>query len=509
MPAAIPPAPSPEPLLLLIESLPAKHLLKFIKNEPTLAYTVLLGFTAREKSLEILQVRQRLVRELEKNAPLGQALFEIWQTHFQPLLDRLNMPDVAVTPDSLLPLRKQYGAATLQYALLHVSREEVRALAEQVAELPSAAPSAKSGHHVAQHPATLSAKSESSVPSQQLADLHTLLQIKEKAREVLQAERDSAQKQLFEARRQLTVQAQQLADAERRLTREQRRVKKAEEEAELLRKALRREQQEAVGTPPAEPLPAITPALLSTIRDAIALLQQGLSASESGTPKETNIPPALPAAAPIEKRPVVKKIPLITVTLPTPHGKEHYTTTRVLAALRHNDVALLEEIRNGIALLGNTPQREAAAVTEFTKAGIPEALLTGPLRPALIDGSNIANMAPEQRAHLAYIQQAQRAAWREGYFPVLIIVDASLRYQIDRPDQLMDMIERGEIEMAPAGTSADALLIEETARRHAVLLTNDRMSDWPAAKELEKRHVELIGGNTCLGGFHRSSLWFR
>ena len=118
-------------------------------------------------------------------------------------------------------------------------------------------------------------------------------------------------------------------------------------------------------------------------------------------------------------------------------------------------------------------------------------------------------MAPEQRAHLAFIEQAQRAAWREGYFPVHIIVDASLRYQIDRPDQLMALIERGEIEMAPAGTSADALLIEETVRQHAVLLTNDRMHDWPAAKELEKRHVELIGGNTCLGGFHRSSLWFR
>jgi hypothetical protein len=113
------------------------------------------------------------------------------------------------------------------------------------------------------------------------------------------------------------------------------------------------------------------------------------------------------------------------------------------------------------------------------------------------------------RARLAYIQQVQLSAWREGYFPVIIIVDASLRHSIDRADLLMDMVDSGEIIMAPAGTSADELLIDEAEHRHAVLITNDRMLDWPAAKTLEKRHIELIGGSVLVGMFHRSSsLWF-
>jgi hypothetical protein len=135
-------------------------------------------------------------------------------------------------------------------------------------------------------------------------------------------------------------------------------------------------------------------------------------------------------------------------------------------------------------------------------------VLAGPLRPAVLDGSNVANMSSERRAHIAYIQQAQHSAWEEGYFPVLIIVDASLRHQIDQPDALMERVERGEIIMAPPGTSADALLIEEAAARHAVILTNDRMADWPAAAKLEKRHVELRNGAARLGSFHRSGeLW--
>ena len=83
-------------------------------------------------------MRQRIIRELESNSSHALALFEIWQAHFRPLLDRVNAPDAVAAPETWLPLRKQYGAAALQYALYHASKEEIRACAETVAALPAA-----------------------------------------------------------------------------------------------------------------------------------------------------------------------------------------------------------------------------------------------------------------------------------------------------------------------------------------------------------------------------------
>jgi hypothetical protein len=512
MPASTPPISSPEPLKLLIASVPAKTLLKFIKADPALAHTVFPGFSAREKSLEIPQVRQRIERELEKNAASAQALWELWQTHFQPLLARLDDGDVVISQQTLLLLRKQYGATALEYAVLHANREEVRAMVTCLTEAPCSASSARSSLMPSIAPDTERAKFPTPAVcnlQQRITDLNTRLQLAAQTTAALQKECSILKSQLKDAHHLLGEQTQQLKDAERRLAREQRRGKKAEEDAEALRKAMRSEQQSDVA--PTSPSPRYPSVLLSRVYEAIRLLQNGLGETETSTPSpEHSSPTPQLTAAPLPKRTPVRKIPASAVTLPTAHGPENFSSSRVLEALRLNDQPLLERIRNGIAALDHNPPREAAAIAEFTKAGIPAALLTGPLRPALIDGSNIANLPSEKaRAQLAFIQQARRAAWSEGYFPVLIIVDASLRYQIDRPDQLMDMVEHGEIMMAPAGTSADELLIDESAHQRALLITNDRMTDWPAAKDLEKRYVELIGGNVCLGGFHRSALWFR
>lgn len=510
MPAEVSPAISPAPLNILIQSVPAKSLMKFIKDNPALGYVVFQGFSARDKSLEIPQVRLRIIRELEKAPELAQSLYECWQSHFQRLLDRLDSDDFTATQQSLLPFAKEFSEATLQYALLHANTDAVRACAEQVNALYRPVPRVLHAPASKRKTSPEVEKVDSQDIQQRLADLNSRLQFSELACASLQVERDAAHKLLQDVKRQLAEQAQQCEELERRLAREHRRAKKAEEDAELLRKALRREQQTSVHTAPADPLPQVNPEVLSSVREALTLLQTALAGAGTDLPEPTKDTPKISKAAPSAKRVTVKKVPVSSITLPTSRGKESFTMPSVLAALRQNDLSLLERIRNGIALLANTPQSESTAVAEFTKAGIPTALLNGPLRPAVIDGSNIAHITCDTpRAHIAFIQQTQRAAWSEGYFPVYIIVDASLRHQIDRPDQLMDMIERGEIMMASAGTSADALLIEEAANRRAVLITNDRMTDWPAAQDLEKRHVELIGGNASLSGFHRSSIWFR
>jgi len=239
------------------------------------------------------------------------------------------------------------------------------------------------------------------------------------------------------------------------------------------------------------------------IAEAIALLQRGLSLA-SGVPVKSTTKAAPAAATTVAKVPVKKTDP--SIELPTAHGKKTFTLTNVRAAFVSNNRKVVDEIRDALTRLSAPLERKALA--ELARVQIPDAVLRGPLRPALIDGSNVANMNKDRRARLAYLGQVQQSAWAEGYFPVLIYVDASLPHQIDNPDLLLQLIERGEIIMAQAGTSADETLIKEAQRLGAIIITNDRLNDWPDARHLDRRHVEIINGTARVGDFQRNSVNF-
>ena len=190
-------------------------------------------------------------------------------------------------------------------------------------------------------------------------------------------------------------------------------------------------------------------------------------------------------------------------------GKRKYHIPELLDALRLNNLSLIEELRDSLAKIARQPN-EKQILAELIAAGIPGVILTGTPKAAIIDGSNIAQMASQRAGKIAYLDTTKNLAHKGGYFPVLIIIDASLRHNIDNSSRLEDMIRSGEIVMAPPYTSADELIISEARRLDAVVLSNDRFSDWPAAKNISKRHVKVNGTTISLGDFHRStSFWFR
>jgi hypothetical protein len=261
------------------------------------------------------------------------------------------------------------------------------------------------------------------------------------------------------------------------------------------------------------------------IREAQNLLQRGLALAQQ-SPATTNVaPPPQPVVAEVSSRPPERRpagpLPAAppprpperrpagpSITLQTAQGKLTFQLPQLYTALLRNDVAQFDAVREGIARLADNRPRERNALETLMAAGIPTPVVAGTPRPAVVDGSNISNMTHGRKASLDYLKQVRKSAWSEGYFPVITIVDASLPHQIDEPDELLAMIERGEVRIAPSGTPADALLIEEAEHLQAVLLTNDRLTDWPAAKKLEKRHVTLNDGVARIGDFHRSSFWF-
>ena len=219
---------------------------------------------------------------------------------------------------------------------------------------------------------------------------------------------------------------------------------------------------------------------------------------------------------PVDKKLADKTVPKTTKKVTSAQmkasmviGRKKYNLTELKDALRLNNLAVIEDLRNSLAKIAGQ-QHEKQLLAELIAAGIPGVILTGTLKAAIIDGSNIAQMAKSSVGKLSYIESVKTLAHKNGYFPVITIVDASLRHHIDKPEQLGSMVESGEIIMAPPYTSADELIISEARRQDAVVLTNDKFNDWPDAKNISKRHVAINDKTLSLGNFHRAtSFWFR
>ena len=495
---------SPEPLDLLVDTLPPRVLLEVIKNDAQLEYTVLQGFAARVTAFSHQVVRQRLTREAERQPELARKLYEEWLRVFAGLMTQLDDPAFDPTPTLLKALTTTFGGEVLDYGLRHAAREDVRVWAARLAEIrttprsatPAAAPTPAPAEPEERRDATADLR-------EKIAALQQQLKTVEQANAAFQRDIATLKSELQQMITEETAQRKLAAAADERADREHRRARRAEEELELLRKQWR-QAQTAYDKQPA-------PAALANQAEVLTLLQRAvtlLRPEPEKVQKKEKATPA-PAPAPTPNPPPTRATGAPSVTLPTTRGKQSYPIAGILAALARNDEALIGRLRDGVALLDKQPPEErAATLAELQKAGVPRPILSGPLKPALIDGSNVANMSPQSKGRLAYLTQIRQAAWEEGYFPVILIIDASLPHQIDQPEQLLEMVERGEIVMVPAGTSADALLIEEANARQAVVITNDRMAEWPAAKTVEKRHIEASAAGVHLGNFHRSSRWF-
>jgi len=487
---------SPEPLPLLIAALPPRVLLEIIKADKNLCKTVLQGFTPRPASLAHGVVRGRLEQEMTRYPELASFFFSTWKEIYGGLLADLNAPELTPDVASLSPLLQTYGECVLQYALLHADREEVRAWADRITQI-----AAQQGTKLKPVPAV------TDVPLADGADPR--LAETQRALQALRTRHEDLQRELNELKQQYQLLSareselrRQYEATEARLEREGRRARRAEENAVALRKEIKQTEIPADAVEPAPPYE-----LIAAVEEALAALQRGLG--RLPVPEQEFLPqrPTKPPTPPAKRAPLPPAADP-AVTLPMGRTKHTYRASQVRQAIALNDEDFLKHLRDGLAKLAKTPEKEREAVDTLVKAGIPAPLLTGPLHPAVVDGSNIANMSRSSRGKLAYIAQIRRASWEEGYFPVIVIVDASLRHQIDQPDELMNMVERGEIRMATPGTSADPLLIEETNARGATLITNDRMIDWPDAKKLEKRHVEQDRDSVHLGNFHNSAQWF-
>ena len=97
----------------------------------------------------------------------------------------------------------------------------------------------------------------------------------------------------------------------------------------------------------------------------------------------------------------------------------------------------------------------------------------------VIDGANVAyeERSAGGKPKLSNLLRV-RGELEERGLEAVIIVDASLKYDIDDQSQLETLIQSQQVRQVPAGTDADYFIIQFAHELDALIVTNDRYRDY-------------------------------
>jgi hypothetical protein len=100
-------------------------------------------------------------------------------------------------------------------------------------------------------------------------------------------------------------------------------------------------------------------------------------------------------------------------------------------------------------------------------------------KTVVIDGANVAyeERSAGGKPKLSNLLKVSRELEERGQEAV-IIVDASLKYDIDDQEQLEKLIKSQAVRQVPAGTDADYFIIQFAQELDATIVTNDRYKDY-------------------------------
>jgi len=113
-----------------------------------------------------------------------------------------------------------------------------------------------------------------------------------------------------------------------------------------------------------------------------------------------------------------------------------------------------------------------------------------------VDGSNVAYGSEAQakgiKTTARNIRLVHTELTRRGFQKIVIIVDASLRHKVERPQELDKLEEEGIILQAPAKTAADQFLLEFAKKKRGYIVSNDRMDDWKEKDPWVKKNLDAL-----------------
>jgi hypothetical protein len=113
---------------------------------------------------------------------------------------------------------------------------------------------------------------------------------------------------------------------------------------------------------------------------------------------------------------------------------------------------------------------------------------------AVVDGANVAYMETSHKGQPKVSNLiAVRKALQERGYESIIIVDASLQYKVDDPQQLEGLLDDQTVRQAPAETDADYFVLKTAENSDGLIISNDQFE--PFREEypwIEERRVPLM-----------------
>jgi hypothetical protein len=97
----------------------------------------------------------------------------------------------------------------------------------------------------------------------------------------------------------------------------------------------------------------------------------------------------------------------------------------------------------------------------------------------VVDGANVAwsEQTKDGKPKVSNIVIMRRALEEEGFDPI-IIIDASLRHDVDDANQLEGLIDGQHVRQSPAGTEADYFLLMTADQQNSMVVSNDTFESY-------------------------------
>lgn len=112
----------------------------------------------------------------------------------------------------------------------------------------------------------------------------------------------------------------------------------------------------------------------------------------------------------------------------------------------------------------------------------------------VVDGANVAYTEKTNtgKPKMSNLIALQRELEHKGFNPI-IIVDASLKYEIDDPEQLEGLLQAQSIRQAPANTQADYFILKTSEEYKSKIVSNDMFEQYKKEFSwIQERRVPLM-----------------
>lgn len=182
-------------------------------------------------------------------------------------------------------------------------------------------------------------------------------------------------------------------------------------------------------------------------------------------------------------------------TLQFHENVKNLSPRHIIHAINRNDVKTVEFVREALKTLRQSKPDDYQAVYDAIQQEDASCCVTLGVdtEPVIVDASNVAYHlpTPEGKPRLRNITVLRRALRQNSYFPVHIFADAALPHQVDRPSDLLQMVELGELDLVDPHTDADETIINHAKRLSCPIVSRDQMADWDPERQVTKIRFQL------------------